>query len=691
MPRSLAILTLLLLFYFPAKAQNPKIDSLILKAENPALPDSVRISALINISELSKDTALGFASRYSSRALELAKKSGNKAWKSRALDSHATLLKFIGDFEESEKLYLDAKAILESQPDSNMLALVYSHLGTLYQAKQQNQLAIYYLLRSQAIDKVLQTDTKRVAATYNNLGNVYYTDKNYHRAKEFYFKALSINIPSKYQRWEAINYLNLGNVYKDLLATDSGVYYYRKGIELANKLNVVWISAACKEGLGLCLLKQGKADEALSVFQSALEEARSFGNKEIEFSVQAGLAYALLDLGRVKEARINYEHCVDSAGNYNFSLLRAQLYLLGAVICEKERNFEEANRLYKRYSELRDSSAALQNESMYRDFENRLLQEQEQHEKEIVRRQEEEKKVQEIKRNRIILVAVIMILVLSVALGLIAYRNFRVKKKNADELAEQKHIIEEKQKEILDSISYAKRLQDAILPRQSTISRYLASSFLLYKPKDIVAGDFYWFEHVGDTSFIAAADCTGHGVPGAMVSVVCSAALNRAVLEFGLRKPGEILDKTRELVLETFAKSDEEVKDGMDISICAMQGKNISWAGANNPLWYISGGALHEIKADKQPIGKSDQPRPFTTHTLQLHDGDEVFLFTDGYADQFGGPKGKKFKYKQLGEKLVEIAGLSLQEQKDILDKTFESWRGNIEQVDDVCVIGIRV
>ncbi|MDP1800307.1 MAG: SpoIIE family protein phosphatase [Bacteroidota bacterium] len=279
------------------------------------------------------------------------------------------------------------------------------------------------------------------------------------------------------------------------------------------------------------------------------------------------------------------------------------------------------------------------------------------------------------------------------------------------ELKKQHIIIEEKNKEILDSITYAKRLQDAILPSDKIWYNYLANSFVLYQPKDIVAGDFYWIEKISQKSadlskqsdgelptadliLFAAADCTGHGVPGAMVSVVCSNALNRTVKEFNITEPGKILDKVRELVIETFEKSESEVKDGMDISLCALNVKTneLKWAGANNPLWYIlGGGGLQEIKADKQPIGKYADEKPFTTHTLQLNKGDILYIFTDGYADQFGGPKGKKFKYKQLLQLLIDSHNKEMPEQKKMLDTAFKNWKAGIDQVDDVCIIGIKI
>ena len=193
--------------------------------------------------------------------------------------------------------------------------------------------------------------------------------------------------------------------------------------------------------------------------------------------------------------------------------------------------------------------------------------------------------------------------------------------------------------------------------------------------------------------FIAAADIAGHGVPGAMVSLVCSNALNRSIKEFGLIDTGKILDKARELVIGTFEKSNEEVKDGMDISLLCidLKNKNIFWCGANNPLWFIQNNELHEIKADKQPIGKTDNPKPFTTHKIKLKENITFYLSTDGLADQFGGPNGKKFKYKQFEEVLLLVNEKPLYQQLDLISQKFEDWKGSLEQVDDVCMIGIKL
>lgn len=178
-----------------------------------------------------------------------------------------------------------------------------------------------------------------------------------------------------------------------------------------------------------------------------------------------------------------------------------------------------------------------------------------------------------------------------------------------------------------------------------------------------------------------------------MVSVVCNNALNRSLHEFNLSDTGKILDKTRELVIETFGKSDKEVKDGMDISRCRlnMDTLELQWSGANNPLWYIRNSELMELKPDKQPIGNYEHQKAFTSHNLQLAEGDSIYIFTDGYADQFGGPRGKKLKYKQLEAELLRMHQKNPLEQKEILNKVFEVWKGNLEQIDDVCIIGISV
>lgn len=262
----------------------------------------------------------------------------------------------------------------------------------------------------------------------------------------------------------------------------------------------------------------------------------------------------------------------------------------------------------------------------------------------------------------------------------------------------QKNIeLDEINKDITASIRYAKRIQDAILPPEDFIHRHLPDSFVLFKPKDIVSGDFYWMADKGSKVVFTAVDCTGHGVPGAFMSIVGHNLLDRIVLEQGILHPAQILDELNKGVSDTLRQTDLEdntVRDGMDIAICVYDtsSKILEFAGAFNPLWLVRNGNLTEIKADKFPIGnqRHAEARRFTGHQLQVEPGDTVYMFSDGFADQFGGPGGKKFKSSAFKQLLIASQHLSMKEQGRLLETTITDWRGLHEQVDDILVWGTR-
>lgn len=275
----------------------------------------------------------------------------------------------------------------------------------------------------------------------------------------------------------------------------------------------------------------------------------------------------------------------------------------------------------------------------------------------------------------------------------LVFRNEKNRQKLLVALTVKNTLITQKNNEIQDSIHYAKRIQQAILPPKDLVDEYLPDSFILYKPKDIVAGDFYWMQQKDEKILFAAADCTGHGIPGALVSVICNDALNQSVEEHNLIEPGKILDKTRDIIVHVFEKSEEDVKDGMDISLCVLDKaqNTLQWAGANNPIWIIRNGEIQETKPDKQAIGKIDNPHPFKTHNFKLEKEDLIYIFTDGFQDQFGGEKGKKFKLANFKKLITSIHNEKMKKQLEMINTSFEDWRGDQEQVDDICVIGIRI
>jgi serine phosphatase RsbU (regulator of sigma subunit) len=264
-------------------------------------------------------------------------------------------------------------------------------------------------------------------------------------------------------------------------------------------------------------------------------------------------------------------------------------------------------------------------------------------------------------------------------------------KERTQEIREKNDVLSSQNEEILNSIVYAKRLQTATLPSDKIMIQLFEDSSIMYRPKDIVSGDFYWMEEVDGQVFFAVADCTGHGVPGAMLSVFGNNALNRCINEYKLKDPGRILDTLTELVEVSLTKNNTEVSDGMDICLCVWDKKSkLTYAGAYNPLYLIRNGELIETKADKQPIGQYIKRIPYSTHEFELQKGDSIYLFSDGYADQFGGPKGKKLKYGVFKKYLLELNELPSREMMKELERRFDIWKEGVDQIDDVCLMNLR-
>lgn len=274
------------------------------------------------------------------------------------------------------------------------------------------------------------------------------------------------------------------------------------------------------------------------------------------------------------------------------------------------------------------------------------------------------------------------------------------------ELRQSKIVLEEKNREVLDSINYAKRLQDALIPPVEVFKKILPNSFILFKPKDIVSGDFYWISELNTAKVnspeneklivFSVADCTGHGVPGAFMSLIGLKIFNQSIKQPTVNTPSEALDYLNREVFKTTNKHSDSknlIRDGMDVAICAINFTSLmlTFSGAKNPVYIVRNQKLHEIKGNREPIGYAEIIAPFVNHYYQLERGDVIYIFSDGFADQFGGPKGGKLKYKPFKEILINNAYKSMEEQKQHLDDLFENWKGDLEQLDDVCVIGVRV
>lgn len=581
-------------------------------------------------------------------------------------------------------------------------------------------------------------DIKGQAFYANNLGNTYYSLGDTSKAIDYYEESLKLHLESENDYGLGLAYSNLSTLMEEMRRYDESFEFQFTAIPYKIKNDSVGLGESY---FNLAMLYQDLYlldDDSLQLFTDRVWQIESTPKwrESLLDSIGKYLNMSLYLHEKNKHIfgkGITLKGMADlyyHKGDYSKSIeLFKESYKIAEEMDALEEKVDLSEGFYRVYKKKGDLKNALQWHETY--FSLYIQIASDDIKKEVTKKEisfEFEKKsledslafAQETEKNRLILlehetqlekekiirIAAIGGLGFFVLLTVFIFMGYRSKKRDHEIISQQKKeteekklIIEEKQKEILDSINYAQRLQRAILTTPEKITSYLPNNFLFYLPKDIVAGDFYFFESRDDLIFIAAADCTGHGVPGALVSIVCSNALSRCVKEFKLTEPGEILDQTTKLVVETFEKSGENVKDGMDISFLCIDTKNaiIKWAGANNPIWYVSENEMHAIKADKQPVGKSENRKNFTTHILpqNIHEIDAIYLFTDGFADQFGGPKGKKYKYTSLKEFLFMHSKQSFTEQKNSLEQELKNWvnvknEREYEQLDDICIIGFK-
>jgi tetratricopeptide (TPR) repeat protein len=672
-------------------AQYPKkIDSLFAVYNNTKANDSDRTKAFIvlanQLSNQNPDTIISL----SNAALALSKDNVSKRMEANLYSEIADCYDYKEDYQNAITNYKIAVDIWESLENKINTAKINSNIGNAYAGISNYPKALEYLLKAQ---KGLEGSNNQIeiGKVYLRLGLLNYYQSNNKPALDNFLKSLSIFEAIDYKNGIRYSIGNLGIIYQELKEYDKSRIYYMKGVQLSEAAGDKGGIANGLTNTAILYTEMKDYPKALAYHQKALAIY-----DELSFKSNISVAYSNIGslhnrMGNYNEAIKNYELAKQNSKE-NIDDLRIAHQGL-ATTYENLGNYKAAYENHVQFKRLTDSIFNTENSQQISSLKTQYEVEKKSAELEV---KAEAQKA----RQQLILYSILALLLVMCVFAIILFKRYQFINKQKQiieqkikETEEQKKLIEIKQKEIIDSITYAKRLQDAILPPIDTIEKNLGNSFVYYQPKDIVAGDFYWMETVNDRVFIAAADSTGHGVPGAMVSVVCSNALNRAVKEFHLTDTGEILNKTRQLVLETFEKNSSQVSDGMDISLLSINKtkKEIQWSGAYNPLWYILDGEMIQIKADKQPIGKTENPTSFTTQTIQYIDNTTFYLFTDGFADQFGGPEGKKIKQKAFSDLLIKHHKRNSADQLEIIQSTFSDWKGELEQVDDVCVIGIRI
>lgn len=740
---SLSLVTLMLFFVCvkTLPAQN-KADSLLNIWENKQLSDTVRLKAVKQLAwECYAFTNTDTATIYARAGYEFAVQKKNKKYMSVMLNTLGSISAVKGEFYQAIDMYTSALKIQIELKDYYGVSKTYNNIGYIYRNQGKFAEALEYQLKSIQLQEKYKYMDFRIT-TLINIGITYQEFNDYQLALKYYLKALKLAEASEDLVQVADIQNNIGLIYIDQKDYLNALKLFRKNVDLYEKsTNYIGLASSLLD-IGLCYAFIGKTDSSLANYSKALNYFEKVGDKQ-------GIIKALNNIGKVYEnnsrfdAALKYygqslelskridskKEIANALGNIGYiykkqgKVIQAKPYLeeslkfaqeSGSIeqlshsasylwdIYKTTREFEKALKMYELYTEMKDSISSDEKQKLLLKATIKFGYEKKAAADSVANAKQIEIKNGELNKQRVQIVAkrneqialfagLFLVLIFS---GFM-YNRFKVTQ-NQKVIIETAHTaLEEKSKEILDSITYSKRIQKAILPSDRIVKELLKDSFILYLPKDIVAGDFYWLEHLDQKIYIAVCDCTGHGVPGAMVSVVCNNALNRALNEFGKRLPGELFDKTRDLVLESFSKSDDDVKDGMDASLAVldMANRKLKWSGANNPLWIYrkAENSIEEIKADKQPIGKGYETKPFTTNEINLNEGDIFYLFTDGFADQFGGKKSKKLTKAKFRDFMLSIAGASLEEQRTALLDFHNAFRGTDEQVDDICVIGVRV
>ena len=641
-----------------------------------------------------------------------------------ALNDIGYYYKHQGDIPQAIENYQKSLKIREDIGDSEGISITLNNIGVIYKNQGNIPKALEFHQKSLKIQEEIG-DKKGLALSLNNMGFIYNDQGDNSKALEYYHKALKIREEIGDRAGIAYTLDNIGVIYKKqaeqshVPERDSllkkALEYYNQSLNIREEIGDKRGIAISSIHLGVIYYDQAEQIEnlerdsllniALGYYINSLKMYEEIGDKEGIASSLIYLGVIMLEKGNLQNAQNYAQRSLSIAREIGYPDKIKNAAKLLSEVYQKENKGMQALEMHKLYITMRDSikneetqKATARQQVQYEYDRQKVLDDANNDKLVAIEKQKKEK-------QQIFSFAMAGGFGLLMVFLLFVFNRLRVTRKQKLVIEEQKNEVEvqkikvEKQrdiikgvhKEITDSIVYAKHIQSAILPPPRIVKEYLEDSFILYIPKDVVAGDFYWIRRKDDKILFAAADCTGHGVPGALVSVVCNNALSRSVREYGLTDPGEILDKTRSIVVREFEKSDEEVKDGMDIALCTLEGNKLQYAGAYNPLWILRNGEILETKANRWPIGLTRDPKPYNTHSIDLEKGDVIYIFTDGFVDQFGGEKGKKLKIKGLKRLLLSIYDKPMEEQKTAINEAFFNWMGNLEQVDDVCLIGVRV
>jgi serine phosphatase RsbU (regulator of sigma subunit) len=622
--------------------------------------------------------------------------------KAKTLNQLAHVYRKIEDMDNCLETHRLALNIYEEKNDYPNFARSLSVVGRDYYAQTQYDSAMTYYMEAKEVYERHDIINEDYGFLLHFIGSVFKRQGDNEAACEYYNEEIKYGRTNNFPIIEAEGLYLTGICGSGEEAlehyTKSLRIYTQEGSDRMIPLMYTLISGAYKE--------LGKIDSSLYYQELCLKLYRE--NNEISHlaSALSGISSILIDLGRYNEARKYLMEAEEIAKKTQIKqyIRYKDIYHAYYRLFYKQNNYKEAVKYQSMYYAYKDSvrdsdhqDAIVEMEKIYNDEKQTTMLAMQEKENELqnaenLRLKREGESETFIKYISFSAVGLVLIL------GIFIYLKYRQSQKQKilisnqkREMQFQKELVEEKNKDITDSMVYASSIQKAIITSEEYISEMFKEFFVFYKPRDIVSGDFYWAYETSDgKKLIAVGDCTGHGVPGAMMSMLGTAFLNEIVVEGGIHKPSDVLNKLRKQIQN--ALHSEDRKDGMDMSFCRIENNKLTFSGANLPLYLLRKGDLQEVKGNKQPVGfVPHEEKSFTDQEIILQPDDQIYLFSDGYADQFGGEKGKKYKYKTFRDKIRGLSGMSLKQQKKIIVDEFDNWKGDLEQLDDVCVVGVKI
>lgn len=649
--------------------------------------DTVKIKILIDIYSKYENGKITDGEKYLEHAKTIAEEIENEKWLAHVSLNYGKYYNIIGEFENSLRYLGLAKETYQKYNLKTGLGTAYNNMGVTYEKQGNYNDAMESYIEALNIYETLN-DSLSLAKTYLNLGLLYFRQDDYEKCGEFYNKSLEIRIKLKDKPGMALVYNNLGILNYYLEDYDNVSNYFEMAYKTYKELGYLRQQAMALANLAEIQNILGQKDKSLKYYFEALKIEQDLENKNEQIST-------LLLISDVYLSRNDYANALrytneglalakETKAKPELSASYSSLYQINKEI----KNYDEALKyleLHKLYQDsLFSETKTKQIAELQTKYETKKKEQQ-------IENLESEKIINalKIKRQRNF-----SITLLAGFLFIFLFLLILFKQNNKIRLANR--LLSYQKKQITDSIEYASRIQTAVLPPAEFISGIIPEHFILYKPRDIVSGDFYWISQKEGKTIVAAVDCTGHGVPGAFMSMLGFAFLNEIVNKDLELKPNIILNNLREYIKESLHQTgqENEAKDGMDIALCVIdqQSDTLQFSGAYNSLLLIRNNEIITLKADRMPIGiHLSEKKSFTNHEITTQKGDNIYIFSDGYIDQFGGKDDRKFKIKPFKELLLSIQGKAMSEQKKILEKRYSEWKGNHEQIDDVLVIGVHL